>query len=98
MLCAVACVTTMAWMFWRTSAFNQDLSEWSPVNKVTDLAKLFLDATAFKQDLGWCLDNSKGDWGYMFFNTPCGNNARGDNPMDNGCGCIISSVLLTCPG
>ena len=38
------------------SAFDQDISAWS-VDNVRDMHYMFGYASAFDQDLGWCVDN-----------------------------------------
>ena len=51
------------------SAFNQDLSDWA-VHSVTDMRYISYDASAFDQDLGWCVNDGV-RLGRAFYNTPC---------------------------
>ena len=45
----------MELMFWGAISFNSTLRDWN-VNKVTDIAAMFIGAESFDQDLGWCVD------------------------------------------
>ena len=46
-------VTSMKFMFYDCSAFNQDISSWN-VSKVIDMGSIFCGCTAFNQDIsGW---------------------------------------------
>ena len=50
-------VTNMVYMFYKCSAFNQDISGWD-VSKVTDMGSIFCGCTAFNQDIGgWNVSN-----------------------------------------
>ena len=46
----VSAVTDMGRMFYRASAFNQDVSKWD-VSAVTNMNNMFSDASAFNQDV-----------------------------------------------
>ena len=68
-------------MFEEDSAFNQDISAWA-VDSVTDMSYIFWGASAFDQDLGWCVDHGVFDgWGHdiqdAFSNTPCASTSCG---------------------
>ena len=48
-------VTSMSRMF-EGAAFNQDIGAWN-TSGVTSMRLMFYYASAFDQDLGWCLDD-----------------------------------------
>ena len=60
-------VTNMNLMF-GASAFNQDIGDWA-LDSVTYMQWMFADASAFDQDLGWCLYEV--NFGYAFSGTLC---------------------------
>ena len=43
-------------MFLSAAAFNQDIGDWA-VESVTDMGGIFWGASAFDQNLGWCVDD-----------------------------------------
>ncbi len=48
----------MSNMFWKSSAFNQDISQWD-VSIVTDMTSMFQGADAFNQDISsWDVSNT----------------------------------------
>ena len=51
------------------SSFNQDLSGWA-VQSVTTMYQMFYSASAFDQDLGWCVDDGV-DLEAAFIGTTC---------------------------
>jgi len=53
----VSNITTMQGVFFRATAFNQDIGNWD-TSSVTKMEYMFNDATSFNQDLtGWCVTN-----------------------------------------
>ena len=59
-------VTSMKFMFYDCSAFNQDISGWD-VSKVTNMGSIFFGCTAFNQDIsGWNVSNVT-DMSVMFW-------------------------------
>ena len=65
-------VTSMKFMFYDCSAFNQDISGWD-VSKVTNMGSIFCGCTAFNQDIrGWNVskvtDMREMFWGCSAFN------------------------------
>merc|ERR1712032_1714347 len=66
----VSAVTNMGSMFWKASAFNQDLSKWD-VSAVTNMGSMFWKASAFNRELcGDVWANSKADKSDMFVGSP----------------------------
>ena len=57
------------------TAFNQDLGGWA-VDSVTDMSGMFFGASAFDQDLGWCVDDDV-DLTYAFSGTQCASTSCG---------------------
>ena len=50
-------ITNMVGMFFKASAFNQDLNNWN-VSNVTNMSDMFYIASSFNQDLSnWCVSN-----------------------------------------
>ena len=71
---AVHSVTSMFEMFAYASSFNQDLSSWAVDNLKGDfkgMAYMFNGASAFDQDLGWCVENYDGYPSNAFSGTLC---------------------------
>merc|ERR1712138_156004 len=64
------------------SAFNQDLGGWA-VDSVTAMSSMFWEASAFNQDLGWCVGDVFDPWGAgttmqdAFSGTPCASTSCG---------------------
>ena len=66
----------MEMTFYKASAFDQDISGWA-VDSVgkSGMENMFNGASAFNQDLGWCLDvEFEGD---EFSGTPCASTSCG---------------------
>ena len=59
----------MVRLFGWESSFNEDIGAWD-TSGVTTMDYMFLVASAFNQDLGWCVDNGV-NLEYVFFGTPC---------------------------
>ena len=101
----VSAVTSMAYMFSRASAFNQDLSKWD-VSAVTNMRSMFSSAFAFNQDLSKWDVSAVTDMGSMFrdasaFNRKlCGvawvqSKAKKEHMFSASPGSIASTVCTT---
>ena len=68
---ATGAVTDMSNLFHYQAAasFNEDIGAWD-TSGVTTMYRMFLWASAFDQDLGWCVDDGV-DLDRAFRNTPC---------------------------
>ena len=77
-------------MFYGASAFNQDLSDWA-VQSVTSMVQMFMPASAFDQDLGWCVDVTDGYISCAFCNTPCASTSCGVTQVDDVANCPTPS-------
>ena len=76
----------MSFAFQEASSFNQFLGGWR-VGAVIIMKGMFLDASAFDQDLGWCV-NDDVDLDDAFDDTPC---------ESTSCG-ILAAAALKCGG
>ena len=79
----VSNVSTMSFMFYGATAFNQDIGGWN-VSSVTDMSGMFYGATAFNQDIGSWNVSSVTNMNYMFRGATAFNQNIG--------GWIVSSV------
>jgi len=70
------------------SAFNQDLGGWA-IHSVTDMSEMFWEASAFNQDLGWCLDDG------VKFDSTCQDAFSGTPCASASCGVMLQGV--DCP-
>ena len=79
-------IETMSSMF-RDTAFNQDLSKWD-TSSITSVDRMFSQATAFDQDLGWCLVEKE---------VTTNNFATGSGCADEAppCGVLVSDTCST---
>jgi hypothetical protein len=72
------------------SAFNQDLGGWA-VDSVTAMSSMFWEASAFNQDLGWCVGDVFDPWGAgtsigdAFAGTPCASASCGVDVQGTSC-------------
>jgi hypothetical protein len=62
-----------------SSSFNEDIGEWD-ISGVRTMVQMFYEASAFDQDLGWCLDDGV-DLTSAFYETPCASTSCGVNNM-----------------
>jgi surface protein len=82
-------VTRMRSMFSEAAAFNQDIGDWA-VHNVKEMSQMFFffwSASAFDQDLGWCVDDDV-DLDKALRNTPC---------ASTSCG-VLHTAALSCGG
>ena len=63
-------------------AFNQDIGDWA-VHSVKNMDSMFRSASAFNQDLGWCVDDGV-DLGNAFLYTPCASTSCGVTQVADG--------------
>ena len=69
--------STQTWCGGNTAAlsFNEDISDWR-VDKITSMSWMFYDASAFDQDLGWCVDDDV-NLDYAFSYSGCASTSCG---------------------
>ena len=70
-------------MFAGATSFQQSLIDWD-IDKVTDMSNMFDGASAFDQDLGWCVDDGV-DLDDAFDDTPCESTSCGVRQRAGGC-------------
>ena len=68
-------------MFYSASSFNQPIGDWR-VDQVTNMGYMFEYASAFDQDLGWCVDDDVRLYD-AFEDTPCESTSCGVMAKEN---------------
>jgi hypothetical protein len=56
------------------------------------MSVMFISASAFDQDLGWCVDDDV-DLGGAFYNTPCESTSCGVKQVTGGCAPTLAPTL-----
>ena len=88
-------------MFKYAESFNQPLSDWQ-VNSVADkaiISYMFWGASAFDQDLGWCVDDDGNPYfmAFAFSGTPCESTSCGVRQGD-ACAPTLAPTPAPTPG
>ena len=65
------------------ASFNEDIGAWD-TSGVMRMEYMFYDASAFDQDLSWCVDDNVG-LSIAFRNTPCASTSCGITQVAGGC-------------